>query len=246
VTCYADPSAGSTDVSRSRAFYRTTIGKKAIVAVTGLVMLGFLAAHVAGNLKVFLPDPEPGQADIDVYAAFLRSMGEPILPHGGALWILRVVLLASLVLHVICVTDLALRNRAARPVGYASFRYRRTTLSARWMMVSGVVVLAFVVFHILHFTTGDIDPPNFEEGAVYANLGRAFGSWSWVAIYAACMAFVAFHLYHAVWSALQTLGLDNPDRNRGLRLLALLLALALFVGFVTVPVSFLAGLHGGS
>lgn len=230
-------------MNRFGAFYRSTVGKKALVAVTGLIMLGFLVAHVAGNLKVFLPDPEPGTADIDAYAAFLRTMGEPLLPHEGALWAMRAVLLVSLVVHVICVTQLVLRNRSARPIGYSRVRYKQTTLPARWMMFTGVLVLAYVIFHVMHFTTGDIDPGSFEHGAVFANLQRAFDTWPLVALYVVCMAVVSFHLYHAVWSAFQTLGLDNPDRNRGLRLVAAALAVLIFAGFVTVPVSFWAGLH---
>ncbi len=228
-------------MSRVGTFYRGTIGKKAIVAVTGLIMLGYLVGHVSGNLKVFLPDAEPGVADIDVYAEFLRSMGEPLLPHGGALWIARIALLASFVLHVVCVIQLSWRNRAARPVGYARTRYVQTTLASRWMMFTGLLVLAFVVFHILHFTTGDVDPSNFEEEAVYANLYRAFHSWPFVVLYVAGVAVVGFHLYHGAWSLFQTLGLDNPDRNRSLRLLALFVAVVLFVGFATVPAAFWTG-----
>ncbi len=230
-------------MSRLGTFYRSTIGKKAIVAVTGLIMLGFLVGHVAGNLKIFVPDPEPGVRDIDAYAEFLRSMGEPLLPRQGALWATRAVLLVSLVLHVVCVAQLVRCNRAARPVGYSKVRYKQATLPARLMMLSGLVVLAYVIFHVLHFTTGTIDPASFEEGAVYANLYRAFDGWPFVVLYVACMAFVSFHLYHAAWSAFQTFGLDNPDRNRGLRLFALVLAVLIFAGFVTVPLSFWAGLH---
>jgi succinate dehydrogenase / fumarate reductase cytochrome b subunit len=230
-------------VSRLATFYQSTVGKKVIVAATGLVWLCFLVGHVAGNLKVFLPDPEPGVRDIDAYAEFLRTMGEPLLPHEGALWVTRAVLAVSLVLHVACVLQLSRRNRAARPVRYATIRYREASFSARLMMLSGLVVLAYVVFHVLHLTTGTVDPASFEEGAVYDNLYRAFDGWPLVVAYVAGMAFVAFHLYHAAWSAFQTFGLDNPDRNRGLRFLALALAVLIFIGFVTVPLSFWAGLH---
>ena len=105
-------------MKRLRLLYRSTIGKKAIVAVTGIIMLGFLIAHVSGNLKVFLPDPEPGVADIDAYAEFLRTVGEPAVPHGGVLWTTRLILLLALVLHVVNVIQLSARNRAARPVQY--------------------------------------------------------------------------------------------------------------------------------
>ena len=114
-------------------FFQSTLGKKTIIAVTGAIMIGFLAGHVVGNLKVFLPDPEPGVADIDVYAEFLRSAGEPILPHGGGLWIVRLTLIAAIVLHVVLVVQLSLRSRKARPVGYASEHFARATLPARWL-----------------------------------------------------------------------------------------------------------------
>ena len=232
-------------MSRIGVFYRSTIGKKAIVAVTGLIMLGFLVAHVAGNLKVFLPDPEPGTADIDAYAAFLRTMGEPLLPHEGALWAMRVALLVALVLHVVCVTQLVLRNRAARPVGYAEFRYRETTLAARWMMISGLLVLAYVVFHILHFTTGDVAPGfEFVYGAVYDNVTGGLAQPVVAGFYIVAMIFLGLHMYHGVWSMLQTLGANNPRYNTLIRRIALLVALIVAVGNISFPVAVLTGMVG--
>jgi succinate dehydrogenase / fumarate reductase cytochrome b subunit len=204
-------------------------------------MIGFLVGHVVGNLKVFLPDPEPGVADIDVYAEFLRSAGEPILPPGGGLWIVRLTLIAALVVHVVLVVQLSIRSRRARPVAYASEHLARATRSARWMMISGLVVLGFVVFHLLHFTTGTVDPTTFEEGAVYANLYFAFTRWPFVLLYVVSMGLVALHLYHGAWSMFQTLGLDSPDRNRALRWFAVVISIAVFAGFVTVPISFVSG-----
>ena len=228
-------------MSRFAALYHSTLGKKVIVAVTGLMMLGFLVGHVTGNLKVFLPDTAEGIADIDEYAEFLRTMATPMLPYSGALWIARGILLIALVLHVVCVVQLARLNRAARPASYSGATYARASLPARGMMFSGMLLLAFVIFHILHFTTGTVDPANFEESKVYANLYRAFQHWPWVAVYLIGMAAVAVHLYHGAWSMFQTVGLDNPDRNRGFRLFAVVIAVALFVGFASVPSLFLAG-----
>lgn len=228
-------------MNRLASLYRNTIGKKIIVAVTGVTMLGFLFGHVSGNLKAFLPDTEAGSPDIDAYASFLRQLGEPLLPHGAALWFVRFVLLVALGFHVSCVIQLARRNRVARPVSYGKRRYVQSTLAARWMMFSGLLLLAFFVFHILHFTTGDIAPESFEEGAVYANLYRAFSSWPFVLFYIASMALVGFHLYHGLWSLFQTLGFDSPDRNRGLRRIAMFLAVVLFIGFASVPLAFWSG-----
>ena len=132
------------------------------MAVTGLVMLGFLVGHVAGNLKVFVPDVD-GQPDINRYAEFLRTIGDPLVPHGGVLWGARVVLLVSIVLHVVCVIRLALISQSARPQGYAKSRVTSASRAARWMMWSGVAMLAFVVFHLLHLTVGKVDPQSFAK-----------------------------------------------------------------------------------
>ncbi len=221
--------------------YRSIVGKKIIVAVTGVLMLGFLIGHVAGNLKVFLPDTPEGRPDIDEYAEFLKEIGEPLIPHAGALWVARLVLLASLILHVVCVIQLARLNRAARPIGYQQNRFARATESARWMMYTGLFLLVFVLFHLLHFTLGWIQPSRFEHGQVYENLQAAFNQFTWFAVYIVSIAILTLHLVHGTWSLFQTLGWDNPDRNRGLRRLAMGISVVLFVGFVAVPTAFFVG-----
>jgi len=233
-------------LSRLLLVYRSVVGKKAIVAVTGAILLGFLVLHVMGNLKAFLPDPEPGVADIDVYGRFLRTMGEPIFPYGSALWIVRGVLLAALVLHLVCVFQLALRNRRARPVRYARTRHLQATASARWMLYTGSLLAVFIVVHLLQFTTGDLDPSRFTEGAVYLNLQRTFALEGYAALYVRAMAVLGLHLYHGAWSLFQSLGLDNPDRNRGLRALALVVAVGLFLAFSSVPLAFFSGVMDAS
>ena len=222
-------------------FLKSTLGKKAVVAVTGAILVGYLVGHLAGNLKVFLPDPEPGVRDIDVYAEFLRSVGEPILPHGGALWTVRLILIVAFVLHVVFVVQLSLASRAARPDRYENQRLVRGTLTAKWMMLTGVLLLGFVVFHLLHFTTGTIDPANFEQGRVYANVYSAFLRWPFVVLYVGAVGLVSLHLHHGAWSMFQTLGLDSPDRNRALRWFATIISVGLFVGFVVVPISVAVG-----
>ncbi len=239
-----EPRKGGGVVKRFRALYGSSIGKKAIAAVTGLIMVGFLISHLSGNLKVFLPDPKPGVADIDLYAEALRTLGQPFAPRTGVLWVVRGVLILSLVLHVISVVQLAARSRAARSTRYRGQRYLGATLPARLMLISGLLLLAYAIFHILHFTTGTVDRANFESGALYANLHRAFARWPFVALYIGGMLLVAFHLYHGAWSFFQSLGLDHPDRNRALRLVAVLLVLLLFVGYVSVPASFITGVLG--
>jgi succinate dehydrogenase / fumarate reductase cytochrome b subunit len=229
-------------VKRLVLLYRSAVGKKAIVAVTGAILLGFLLLHVVGNLKVFLPDASPGVPDFDVYSAFLRTMGEPILPHAAALWSVRVVLAFALVLHVVCVVQLARLSRRARPVGYERIEYVEATASGRWMMYSGALLMLFLAVHIMHLTTGDIDAKRFVHGAVYGNLYRAFGQWRFAVFYLATMLVLGSHLYHGAWSLFQTLGIDNPDRNRGLRCLAVVIAIVLPLTFVSVPIAFFSGM----
>ena len=228
-------------MTRVGAFYRSILGKKIIVAVTGMLMLGFLVLHVIGNLHVFLPDARPGVPDVDVYAEFLQTMGAPILPRTSGLWMIRIVMLISIGLHVICVVQLAQHNRRARPIRYQhSRKFEEATIPARAMLYTGTLIVLFVGFHLLQFTFGVVDASRFTNGAVYANLYRAFQLPGYVALYMVAMGIIAFHLYHGAWSLFQTLGVDNPDRNRGLRLLAKVVAAGLFVAFTSVPVSFYA------
>jgi succinate dehydrogenase / fumarate reductase cytochrome b subunit len=223
-------------MGRVRTLLRTAVGLKLVVAVTGVVLFAWVALHMLGNLKTLL-----GAEEIDAYAAGLRTLGEPLLPHGFALWTVRLVLLACLVAHVACAVVLARRNRAARPVPYARFVPAASTVSARWMLVSGVFLLVYVVLHVLHLTTGTIRPAPFEEGRVYANLHGSFRVTLVSLFYVGAVAVLGLHLYHGAWSLFQTLGLDNPDRNPKLRAFAAVSAIALFLGFAAVPLAFLAG-----
>jgi succinate dehydrogenase / fumarate reductase cytochrome b subunit len=229
-------------MGRIATLYNSTLGKKAIVAATGIVLFGFVVMHMAGNLKTFTGNDAEGVPHIDIYAKFLRTMGEPMMPYGSALWVVRIVLLVALVLHVVNVIQLARRNHAARPVAYHHTHVRvEATLAAGTMMVSGLGLLVFIVIHLLQFTTGTIQITPVVHEHVYANLYNAFSRWFVVLFYVLAMGLLAFHLYHGVWSLFQTLGIDNPDRNRGLRVFAALAALVLLVGFCSVPVLILLG-----
>ena len=231
-------------MKRAQLIYNSLIGKKFIAAITGVILLGFLLGHVAGNLKAFAPDEASGIPAIDEYAHFLRTMGHPILPNNFGLWGARIVLLGSLILHVVVVVQLAMINRSARPQGYAKQKYKASSLSARYMLVSGTLLLCFIVFHILHFTTGTIQLGEFEHGKVYSNLYHSFAWWPIALVYVVAMCVVGFHLYHGIWSLFQTLGLDNPDRNKMLRGLAMAVTLALVIGFSSLPLSFMSGAMG--
>ncbi|MEM7453567.1 MAG: succinate dehydrogenase cytochrome b subunit [Planctomycetota bacterium] len=228
-------------MNRLQTLYSSTIGKKFIAAITGLILFGFLAGHVAGNLKVFTGASSNGVYHIDEYGQFLREMGAPILPAGLGLLGARLVLLAALIIHVIVVTQLALQSAEARPVGYRKSKTAAASLAAKWMMFSGITILGFVIFHILHFTTGTIRLGEFEHGTVYSNLASSFAKWPVAIGYMLVMIMLGFHLFHGIWSLFQTLGLDNPDRNKALRGFAILATILIIGGFIAVPLAFVAG-----
>jgi len=224
---------------RLRALWRTTIGKKYVVAITGVILAAYVVLHMLGNLKS-LQGAGGGEPAIDRYAEWLRDFGDPLIPHEGVLWAFRAVLLVALVLHVVAIVQLGLRNRAA--VGPGHHRVRQNgTIAARTMQLSGLVILGFVVFHILHFTTGTIHPGGFTSGEIYGNLDAAFGEWWVVVIYVFVLLLLGMHLHHALWSGAQTAGVDNPDRNWFWRRLATVVTVAVVVGFASVPILFSAG-----
>jgi len=225
-----------------REFWASSVGKKQVVALTGAVLVLYVIAHMFGNLKVF-QGPGTASGSIDAYAEFLRTVGEPVIPREGLLWAVRVFLLGAFVIHIVAITQLAGRNRAARPVGRRPPVIKRS-LSARTMQVGGVFLLVFVVFHILHFTTGTIDPGEFQQGAVYDNLDRAFQDPLFVVIYVAASLALGFHLLHAVWSFFQTGGWDKPNRNPTLRRLSTVIAVGVAGGFMAVPIAFWTGVIG--
>ena len=229
-------------MNRITTLYSSTIGKKFIAAVTGLVLFGFLVGHVAGNLKVFTGTTEAGVPHIDEYGQFLKVAGEPFLPEMAGLWIARMVLLGSVVLHIVVVVQLAFRNLEARPVGYVRSKKTASSLAALWMMFSGSLIAFFIVFHLLHFTVGALPIGEFKHGAVYENLYSSFRNPLISLFYLVVMGVLGFHLYHGVWSLFQTLGIDNPDRNKALRMFAIIATIGIVVGFALVPLSFMTGM----
>lgn len=218
-----------------RELWDSSIGKKIAVAVSGAVLVGYVVLHMLGNLNS-LYGPGGGDARVDEYAHWLRTFGEPLLPHGFVLWAVRVLLLVAVIVHITGVVQLRARSRAARG-GHASRRIGRSFSSAT-TMVTGTLLLAFIVFHILQFTTLTIDVTPLSEGAVYANLYNAFQKWYFVLLYVLAVGSLGFHLRHGVWSAVQTLGLDSPERNQPLRRTAGALAVVIVVGFLLVPILF--------
>jgi succinate dehydrogenase / fumarate reductase, cytochrome b subunit len=222
-----------------REFWASSVGKKQVVALTGAILILFVVTHMLGNLKAFQSDAQA----IDLYSDYLRTVGEPVIPKNGALWALRAILLVSFVVHIVAVAQLAARNRAARPAGTRPAVIKRS-FSTRTMQLGGVILLFFVVFHILHLTTGTIDPDSFVKGAVFHNMNAAFDNGVFVAIYLIAVFALGFHLWHAVWSFFQTGGWDKPNRNPTFRRLAAFTAVGVTVGFAAVPLAYLLGVIG--
>jgi succinate dehydrogenase / fumarate reductase cytochrome b subunit len=223
-------------------FYSSTVGKKVAMALSGIVLVLFVVGHMAGNLKIFAGiNPDSGDYKIDDYGRFLRTMGSEMLGEYGVLWVVRAVLLACLVIHAVSGILLARANRAAKPEGYKVKSYRSANAASLTMLYGGLFLLLFVTFHILHFTTGTVHF-SFVEHEIYHNVWSAFQNVLTAGFYVVAMALLALHLYHGTWSMFQTLGVDTPRWNKGLRTVAKFVAIALFVGFSAVPVSIATGL----
>lgn len=230
-------------MSLIREFYASTLGKKISMAVSGLVLVGFVVGHMAGNLKLFAGiNPETNDYKIDDYGVFLRAMGAEVLGHSGVLWIVRIILLACLVLHAVSGIQLARINRRAKPSRYEVTSYRSANAASRTMLYGGLFLLVFITFHILHFTTGTVHTLGFVEGQIYSNVVLAFGDRRVAAFYVISMALLGLHLYHGTWSMFQTLGVDTPRWNKGVRMFAKIVSISLFVGFSAVPAAVTAGI----
>ncbi|MEO3782419.1 succinate dehydrogenase cytochrome b subunit [Actinocorallia sp. B10E7] len=220
------------------ALYRSTVGKKAIMAVTGGLMVLFIIGHMLGNLKIFF-----GLEEFNGYAAWLRTIGEPALHEGWYLWIQRVGLLVVIFLHFSSAAELTARAKRARPVKYQHRAKVNGSYAARTMRWGGVIILLFLVWHILDLTVGTVNP-NGVHGEAYQNVVAGFAPDRWwvTAFYAAAVIALGFHLRHGLVSAVQTLGLKNPKREIPLNLFATAVSLLIVVGFLVVPFSVTVGL----
>jgi succinate dehydrogenase / fumarate reductase cytochrome b subunit len=215
-------------LARGLHFYETTLGKKAVMAVTGVILFGFLVGHMAGNLQVFL-----GPEALNGYALKLREM--PAL-----LWIARVVLLVSVVLHIIASVQLWSLQRTARPVDYVRKKNEDSSYASRTMMWSGPIIAAFVVYHLAHFTWV-ILPGEYEHLKPYENLVYGFRQPLVSLIYIVAVAMLCAHLYHGLWSMFQTLGVAHPRYTPALRRFAAVFSIVLALGFIVVPIAVLTG-----
>ncbi|MCK7622074.1 succinate dehydrogenase [Streptomyces sp. RS10V-4] len=221
--------------SMTRTLWHSTVGKKAVMAVSGLIMLAYLVVHMFGNLKIFF-----GPDTFDAYAHWLRTIGEPFMHYEWTLWVVRVVLVAAVVAHATAAYQLSRRDLRARPDRYVH-RRPRASYATRTMRWGGVILGLFLVWHLLDLTTGTVHA-GFRPGHPYENVVATFSTWYGNAVYLLAMLALGLHVRHGFWSAAQTLGAGSRTRDRLLVTLANLLALVLTLGFIAVPVGVMTGL----
>ena len=205
------------------------------MAVTGFVGFGFVVSHLLGNLQFYL-----GPEALNGYSALLRQ-------YPGALLIARSALLAALVAHVIAAVQLTLQNAAARPHGYQAWTPRKSTYSARTMKYSGPILGLFIVYHLLHLTIGSVHP-NFKHVSgdvpdTYHNVVAGFSSIPVSLSYMVAMAFLGFHLSHGIWSLFQSMGANHPRFLPVVRKAAVVIAVLIVLGNISIPVAVLLGFH---
>src|ERR1700728_5329987 len=225
-------SATAVGLRENRAsFWGSTNGKKAVMAVTGAILFLFVIGHLAGNLQIF-----EGPAKLNAYGAFLHSLGE-------LLWPVRIVLLICVTLHITATVQLALLKKRARPVGYSVKKAIASSYASRTMYWSGPIVLAFVIFHLLNLTAGYYHPgAAYIEGDVYHNVVSGFQVW-WVSLsYIVAISLLGLHLRHGLWSMLQSVGINQPKYTAALKTTALVIALLIVLGYISIPISVLLGL----
>ncbi|MFP7696515.1 succinate dehydrogenase cytochrome b subunit [Trueperella sp. LYQ143] len=222
---------------------RTTVALKVAMALTGLLFVFFLLAHMFGNLKMFA-----GAHAFNGYAAFLREVGYPAVPHEGVLWIFRIVLFLSIIIHVYAAMTLWGRANRARGKAYKVNTGRKVTAihsyTASLMRWGGIGLFLFIIFHILQFTTLTVQVGgNYKEMTPYARMVAAFqpANWWLYLIYLVAMLCLAWHIQHGVWSALVTLGTSRTSRQRVYKTIAVLVALAVVVGFLAAPTAIMVG-----
>jgi succinate dehydrogenase / fumarate reductase, cytochrome b subunit len=223
------PAAGrrSAPQTRLQRMLTSSIGLKISMALTGVILSGFVLVHMLGNLQIY-----QGAEAIDAYGKLLRK--EPAI-----LWSFRFVLLGAVLVHIWAYLALTRKNQQARPVGYQARHYKESSFASRSMTITGPLVLAFIIYHILHMTTGTVHP-DFHEGAVYHNVVLGLKGFVGV-IYIAAMIMLAFHLWHGVWSLFQTLGAPEERHGSLGRRVATIFSILVTVGFASVPLAVLAG-----
>lgn len=218
--------------------YQTSIGKKVLMAVTGLVLFGYTFLHMYGNLHIY-----EGAAAYNSYAEGLRMIGAPFISHGVALWIVRIILALSTVGHLWAAWQVTKQDRDGRPVGYGQKKMIAASYAARTMRWGGVILALFILYHVLHFTTGTLYVEGqFSRTDVYGNVVNGFRNPIVSLVYIVSMIALGFHLYHGVWSMAQTLGWRNGANNQLWRGFATVMAIVIAGGNITIPLAVLAGI----
>jgi succinate dehydrogenase / fumarate reductase cytochrome b subunit len=217
------------------SFYRSSIGKKAVMAVTGVFLFGWIFLHMAGNLKVYT-----GAEHFNAYAAFLITMGAPLLPNKSALIAVRVLLLIAVYFHIDCAVKLTLMNRRARPIDYHRRDPQAATYAARTMRWGGVIIILFVFYHLGHLTFGKFHP-DFIEHDAYHNFVVGFRVWWVSAFYVVANLALGLHLFHGLWSMFNSLGLNHPKLEPWKRIFATTFAAVVTLANVSFPIAVLAG-----
>jgi len=218
-------------------FYRSAVGKKYVMAITGVLIMGFVFAHMIGNLKMYL-----GPKELDHYGEFLRELLVPILPRTVALWLMRTGLIAAFALHIHAAYSLTVMNRRARPVRYQSRRdYIAASFASRTMRWTGIIVALFLFWHLADLTWGWFNP-DFHRGLPYENLVHSFERVPVALLYIVANLALGVHLWHGAWSLFQSLGVNNPRFNAWRRWFAWGFAGIIVVGNVSFPVAVLANI----
>lgn len=215
-------------VTTVASFYRSSIGKKVVMAVTGAVLVGFVCVHMVGNLQTFA-----GPEKINAYAALLKSIP-------SMLWGTRIVVGLAALLHVATAIQLIVLSLTSRPERYARKRSLRANWMSRSMRITGPLLLLYIVYHLLHLTVGTVHP-SFDVHDVYTNVITAFSSPAVAIPYMVAMALLGLHLGHGIWSAIQTIGIDNSRLEEPLRMVSVTLAVFIASGFMAIPVAVMAG-----
>jgi succinate dehydrogenase / fumarate reductase cytochrome b subunit len=221
---------------RAVRFYEAAIGKKFVMAVTGVILFGYVVGHLLGNLQIYSSDPD----QINRYAAFLHNPSNAV-----ALWAVRVLLLGAVVLHITASVQLWLQNRAARPVAYARKADVPTSYAARTMIWSGPIIAAFVIFHVLHLTVGAVTPLcQAPETApdVRCNVISGFQNPAIAGFYILAMILLCMHLFHGLWSMFQSVGLNNPRFTPKIKKGAAIAAILIAIGNISIPIAVLTGI----
>jgi len=219
-----------------RAAKTSSVFKKVVMAVSGIIMVLYLIAHMIGNLKAFA-----GPETFNHYSSWIRTIGEPALPAQTTLWIIRIVLLVAVVAHIWAAVSLWRQAKRARPQGYVTKKAVAQSYASRTMRWGGVIVLAFIIWHILDLTLGAVNSQGYDS-TPYDRLVASFSNPIVTIWYAIALILLGFHLRHGIWSATQTLGQSNKTRERTVNAFAVIFSVVLIGGFLVVPFSVLFGL----